>query len=463
MKIIISFTALFFYCSMALAQKQEFGALSYVVPSGYTVTKNNDVLTCYKQNTSTGAFCIFFIYQQMTAKGNTKQCFDYYWETLVQKPNNSSVAATMQPEAATKGWTFLTGNGTYTDKGVATAAMQITFTGGDKMQNVLILTNSTNYQKDVENFIAKADMVREAGKTTQMQTGKQTNENTGSQNNTISTTGNTSYDAITVPPSWSMNTSGGKMMLEKNTNIGKRSIEFMNFIKSSGNLENDMSHIFFEVYEGWDLRIPGITLFTEADCQKGLTCQGLNYYMMSNSIRKKGPNGDVIKATVLLIQVGDKVAIINSTDNILGSEVDMALHFLLFNLKIKGIAGKNINYKEQLIGTWALSSGLYGNSLNSATSYTAEGKYYVLLQSSTTVGYDYYNDVIKRKQFKSEGVFNINGNVLERKTSSGSTNKNFIRFYSRKYGDKTWENFMSLYDYNIDKEKISSILRFQKI
>ncbi|MEI9954847.1 MAG: hypothetical protein WDM90_00685 [Ferruginibacter sp.] len=90
-----------------------------------------------------------------------------------------------------------------------------------------------------------------------------------------------------------------------------------------------------------------------------------------------------------------------------------------------------MDYKNQLIGTWVSSSGLYGNSLNAATSYNADGKYYVLIQSSYTVGYDYYNDLIKKKQFKSEGVFGFKGNVLERKTASGPVTKYFIRFYSR--------------------------------
>lgn len=442
---------LFFYSIILFAQKQEFGALSYTVPSGYTVKKADDVLTYYKQNNSTGAVCIFFIYKPMDAKASIKQCFDYYWESLVQKRNNTSVEAAMQSEATTKGWKFLTGNGTYTNKGAATAAMQITVTDGSKMQNVLILTNSTSYQKDIENFIAKADVTTEAGQAV-------TNKNA------VSSAGNKSYDSITIPPSWSMNTNGGKLMLEKKTNAGKRIIELMSFINSSGDLEKDMSHVFFEVFAGWELRIPENALLQEAEQEKGTTCQGLNYYMISNSIKKKDPNSfDVIKATVLLIQADDKVAIINSTDNILGSEVDMALHFLLFNLKIKGITEKKAGSKEQLMGTWASTSGTYGNSLNSATSYTEDGKYYVMIQSAYTTGYSYYYDLIKKKQFKSEGIFSLNGNVLERKTASGSATKYFIRFYSRKYSDKAWEKFMSMYDYNYDKEKISSILRFQKI
>jgi hypothetical protein len=251
-------------------------------------------------------------------------------------------------------------------------------------------------------------------------------------------------------------------MLEKNTATGKRIIEFMNMARSSGSLEKDMEHIFFEVFDGWSLyNSPNNLLFEKGDHEKGFTSQGLPYYMLSNSISNKG--SDVIRGTVLLIQAGTNVAIINSADKMLSSESETALQFLLFNLRINGITDKNMDYKKQLIGTWATSSGLYGNSLSAATSYTAEGKYYVLIQSSYTVGYDYYNDLIKKSQFKNQGVFSLNGNVLERKVSSGAATKYFIRFYSRKSGNNAWENVMSLHDVNYDKNKIETIVRFRKI
>jgi hypothetical protein len=79
------------------------------------------------------------------------------------------------------------------------------------------------------------------------------------------------------------------------------------------------------------------------------------------------------------------------------------------------------------------------------------------------VGYDYYNDLIKKKQFKGEGVFAIKGNVLERKVSSGAATKYFIRFYSRKYGNNEWASLMSLYNSNYDKNKIETLLPFHKI
>jgi len=454
---------LMFFISTLQAQNQEYGAITYKIPTGYQAGKSNDVLTYSKQNKSNGSFCLFMIYQLANATGTTQQCFDYYWKKLVQEPNNITAEAAMQPEAELKGWHFLLGNATYPSNGITTLALQITFTGADKMQNVIILSNSDSYKKDIEDFIANADLTKEA---VQLSDNVQSNKPTStSEKNTsvISNAGsveNKNIYTITIPPTWKMAATGDNPMLEKLTNAGKRVIEFMQPIQSSGDLEKDMAHIFFEVFDGWKLRVPNTTVFENADHEKGLTSQGLNYYMLSNSISKEG--ADVIKATVLLIQDGENVAIINSTDNILGSEVEMALHFLLFNLKIKGVAEKNIDYKKQILGTWGFSSGLYGNSLNSVTNYNADGKCYTLLQSSYTVGYDYYNDLIKKKQFTSQSVYSFDSNVLERKSSSAAKSKYFIRFYSRKYGTREWEDCMSLYDYNYNKEKIDAVMRFTK-
>jgi hypothetical protein len=437
------------------AQKQVFDVLNYAIPKGWDKTEMPNGIQLSAKNDGKGNYATAVILRSAATSAPSQENFNNSWEQLVKGTVSVSEEPTMQDPATEKGWDIVLGQAGYTDGANKGSVTLITATGNGKMTNVVIMTNTDKYQNQILDFIKSLDLNETA-------TAQNSKTNSVSPTNAATGSGNKNLYSITVPPTWSLNAGENSLMLEKNTTTGKRIIEFMSMIKSSGNLENDMSHIFFEVFDGWETRIPGITVFTEAECEKGMTCQGLNYYMMSNSIKKRG-GYDVIKATVLLVQAGDNVAIINSTDNILGSEVEMALHFLLFNLRIKGVGEKSINYKQQLIGTWASGSGTYGNSLNSATIYTADGKSYVTIQSSTTSGYDYYNNLIKTKQFKSQSVYSFTGNVLVRKSSSGSESKYFIRFYSRRYGDRPWESYMSLYDCNYDKNKIEAVLHFQKI
>ncbi len=436
-------------------QKQTFDVLNYTVPKGWDKTEMAGGIQLSAKSDGKGSYATVVILHSAATTLPANETFTNSWEKLVKTTVAVSGEPTMQEPAVEKGWNIVSGQASYTDGANKGQVTLITATGNGKMANVVIMTNTAKYQNQILDLIKSLDL---------NETATAQNNNTQSTSTTNYTTGsgNKNIYSITVPPTWSLNAGGNSLMLEKNTTTGKRIIEFMSMVRSSGSLEKDMEHIFFEVFDGWSLyNASNNQLFEKGDHEKGVTCQGLPYYMLSNSITKSG--SDVIKATVLLIQVGTNVAIINSADKILGSESEQALNFLLFTLKINGAAEKNVDYKKQIIGTWASSSGMYGNSLNAATSYTAEGKCYVLIQSSYTVGYDYYNDLIKNKQFKSEGTFAFKGNVLERKTGSVAGAKYFTRFYSRKYGNNEWSNVMGLYQCEYDKNKIETLLPFHKI
>jgi len=436
----------------ALAQKQVFDVLTYTIPKGWDKAETSQGIQLSTTNDGQGNYAAAIILRSTATTAPARDNFNNSWNKLVKGTVSVSGEPTMQA-SADKGWNIISGQAGYTDganKGLVTL---ITATGNGKMANVVILTNTDKYQNQLLDFIKSLDL---------NETATAENNDTRPAKQSVAGPGNKNIYSITVPPTWNLTAGGSNLTIEKTANTGKTIIEFMSMVKSSGSLEKDMEHIFFEVFDGWSLfNSPNNLLFEKGDHEKGFTSQGLPYYMLSNSISKNG--SDVIKGTVLLIQAGANVAIINSADKILGSETEMALNFLLFTLKINGVAGKNIDYKKQLTGTWGANSGLYGNGLSTVTTYLAEGKYYVLAQSSYTVGYDYYNDLIKNKKFKSEGAFSLKGNVLSRKYGSGAATSYFIRFYSRKYGVNEWENVMSLYDFNYDKNKIEPILRFRKI
>ncbi|MFT3827421.1 MAG: hypothetical protein QM731_26095 [Chitinophagaceae bacterium] len=144
----------------ASAQENNFGIINYTVPTGYQLIKNDNVLTYYTENKSTGAYCNFFIYSLAPGQGSVETDFDYAWTNQVQKPFKVTGTATRLPVAIIKGWQFLLGNTRYTDNGVATLAMLITFSGENKMQSVCILSNSDKYKTDIENFIASIDVSR---------------------------------------------------------------------------------------------------------------------------------------------------------------------------------------------------------------------------------------------------------------------------------------------------------------
>lgn len=453
-------TTLFAFITIVLsgfAQKQAFDVLNYTIPKGWDKTAMEEGIQLSAKNDGKGNYATAIILRSVTSSGSANENFSNSWEKLVKSSVSVSGEPTMQAPAAEKGWDIISGQANYTEGANKGWVTLITATGNGKTTSVVVLTNTDKYQKQVLDFIGSLDLNETA-------TAQNSNAKQVPAKNYTTGAGSKNIYSITVPPTWTLNAGGNNLTLEKNTNVGKRIIEFMSLVKSSGSLEKDMEHIFFEVFDGWNLHnSPNNLLFEKGDQEKGFTSQGLPYYMLSNSITSKAANNNVIKGTVLLIQVGANVAVINTADQILGSESEMALNFLLFNLKINGVAEKKVEYKQQLVGTWVANSGTYGNSLSAATSYLETGKYYVLTQSAYTVGYDYYNDLIKKNQFKSGGVFSFTGNVLERKSSSGSTSKYFIRFYSRRYGNFEWQSLMGMYACDYDKNRIEALFPFHKI
>ena len=172
------------------AQKVSFGVVSYTVPADYELVKNNNVLTYYKEDKSTGAYCNIFIYNLIPGQNGVQQDFEYAWRNQVQKPFKVTGTANKQPVAVLKGWQFLMGTTKYADKGIATLAMLITFSGENNMQSICILSNSDKYKSDIENFITSVDVAGEIATTGNKSVASGSNKT----NTTISSSGNIKYE-----------------------------------------------------------------------------------------------------------------------------------------------------------------------------------------------------------------------------------------------------------------------------
>ena len=175
---------------MLFAQKSSFGILTFSIPAGYELLKNDNVLTYYKENKSTGAYCNIFIYKIMPGHGGIQNDFDFAWSNQVQNPFKVTGTASKQPEAILKGWRFITGSTKYNDNGVATLAMLGTFSGENNMQSICILSNSDKFKPDIESVIASVDVTREIITTG----GKPAAGNFNKTNPSASSSGNIKYE-----------------------------------------------------------------------------------------------------------------------------------------------------------------------------------------------------------------------------------------------------------------------------
>lgn len=156
------FSFLFLLYSIAsLGQKGNFGILTYTIPAGYQLVKADNLLTYFRQDDKTGAYCKFVIYQTLPDRGGPQQNFDFFWDNMLKKAFNVTGPANMQPAGILKGWQLLMGTAIYADNGVNTMAILTSFSGKNIMQNVCILSNADIYKADIESFIASVDVSEE--------------------------------------------------------------------------------------------------------------------------------------------------------------------------------------------------------------------------------------------------------------------------------------------------------------
>ncbi|PUZ25862.1 hypothetical protein DCC81_16555 [Chitinophaga parva] len=131
------------------------------MPSGYQLVKNDNLLTYFKQDSKTGAYCKFIIYKTLPDQGGSQANFDFFWKKMVQPAFNVPDAANLQPQAKLKGWDLLLGTKMYNNNGVSTMLLVSNFSGENIMQNIVVQSNADIYKPDIESFIASVDVARE--------------------------------------------------------------------------------------------------------------------------------------------------------------------------------------------------------------------------------------------------------------------------------------------------------------
>ncbi len=143
---------LFFLASLqACAQKESFDIVSYTVPKNWAKSKNESSLTFSKEKG--GQFCMLTIYKSIEATEDAQQNFDLAWQSLVQENLGITALATIQQGSNDKGWETKTGSVAFEKEGVSGTAILISSTHQTKLINILCLTNTPVFQKEMEKFL----------------------------------------------------------------------------------------------------------------------------------------------------------------------------------------------------------------------------------------------------------------------------------------------------------------------
>lgn len=152
---------LLLFCVLAFkatAQKTAFDIASYTVPAGWTPEVKDFAASYVKTNTITKSWCRVSIYKSIQSSGNSLTDFNNEWNALIVK-SNWGPATPPQPETETEdGWTSHSAASTFTFEGKQAYSLLSTITGYGVELSVVVLMNSTEYMKDIEQLLLSLDL-----------------------------------------------------------------------------------------------------------------------------------------------------------------------------------------------------------------------------------------------------------------------------------------------------------------
>jgi hypothetical protein len=149
-------------CLQSCAQKQSFDITSFSAPKGWKKQASANAVQFSIEDAAKGSYCMITLMKSLTSPGNAKSNFDAAWETVVKETVNVSSEPTMQEPVKEAGWEAYSGYAPFEAEESKGVALLVTSTGFEKMVNILVLTNSDTYEKEVTAFLESVDFGKQA-------------------------------------------------------------------------------------------------------------------------------------------------------------------------------------------------------------------------------------------------------------------------------------------------------------
>jgi hypothetical protein len=135
------------------AQQQTFDITTFTIPNGWKKQVTESAIQFSKEDAAKATYCLITLYKAIPGKPGSKENFDMAWETLVKEMVTVSSAPEMQPTSTENGWEALSGYAPFESDGNKGIALLVTSTGFEKMVNILVMTNTDAYEKEMTAFL----------------------------------------------------------------------------------------------------------------------------------------------------------------------------------------------------------------------------------------------------------------------------------------------------------------------
>lgn len=142
-----------FFCINTSAQNQTFDFTTFIPPAGWKKNISENTIQFTKEDNVKGTYCAISLFKAVPGTNDSKSNFDATWETVVKELVTVNGAPQMQPVAKEDGWEAQTGYAQYESDGTKGIVMLVTSSGFEKMVNIIILTNTDAYEKNITDFL----------------------------------------------------------------------------------------------------------------------------------------------------------------------------------------------------------------------------------------------------------------------------------------------------------------------
>ena len=150
-------TLLFFLVSIftatLFAQPQNFDITTFTPPKGWKKVVTESAVQISKEDAAKGTYCLITLYKMVPGTTNSKHNFDMAWTSVVKEMATVSTAPEMQPAVTENGWEAQSGFAPFESNSTKGIAVLVTSTSNEKMVNIIILTNTDVYEKDMTAFL----------------------------------------------------------------------------------------------------------------------------------------------------------------------------------------------------------------------------------------------------------------------------------------------------------------------
>jgi hypothetical protein len=159
MKRTFVFISACFLAATSFGQKQSFDLASFIPPKAWKKELKANSHTSYTiVNKKKKTYCQIFIMLSTASKGGIKEDFESEWQILVANQYGVTDSARRTEPSTNEGWQLLAGIAPFTfNKGISTV-MLTTFTGYNKAESIVALTNSEEYIPAIQQFLQSVEM-----------------------------------------------------------------------------------------------------------------------------------------------------------------------------------------------------------------------------------------------------------------------------------------------------------------